>query len=162
MKIITSRYAQIGLALILAVLLIASFSTSASAGGPGPVYHTVQPGQTLYSIAMNYGTSVWAISCANGLFNPNYIYAGQVLVIPFGPMGDGCAPAHKPMPQPIEWHPQPQPMPLGCFYTVRWGDNLFRVALRYNVPWTVLAQANGLFNGNYIYAGQVLRVPCVW
>ncbi|MDL1896441.1 LysM peptidoglycan-binding domain-containing protein, partial [Anaerolineae bacterium CFX7] len=50
----------------------------------------------------------------------------------------------------------------GCYYTVRWGDHLFRIALRYNVPWTVIAQANGLHNGNYIYAGQVLRVPCVW
>lgn len=168
MKILTSRYAQIGLALILAVLLITTFSTAASAAGP--VYHTVQPGQTLYSIAMYYGTSVWAISCANGLFNPNYVYAGQVLVIPQGPMGGGCAPAHQPPPphhgpgggQPAKWHPHPQPQPLGCYYTVRWGDHLFRIALRYNVPWTVIAQANGLYNGNYIYAGQVLRVPCTW
>jgi len=45
MKILTSRYAQVGLALIIAVLLIAGISTSASAAGP--VYHTVQPGQTL-------------------------------------------------------------------------------------------------------------------
>lgn len=159
MKIFTSRYAQIGLALIIAVLLIAGISTSASASGP--VYHTVQPGQTLFSIATHYGTSVWAIACANGLFNPNYVYAGQVLLIPYGG-GGGCQPAQKPAHQPASWHPQPQPKPLGCFYTVRWGDHLFRIALRYNLPWTVLAQANGLHNGNYIYAGQVLRVPCVW
>ncbi|TAH53681.1 MAG: LysM domain-containing protein [Chloroflexota bacterium] len=159
MKILTSRYAQIGLALIIAVLLIAGISTSASASGP--VYHTVQPGQTLYSIAQWYGTSVWAISCANGLFNPNYVYAGQVLLIPSG-WGGGCQPAHKPVPQPVHYKPHPGPKPLGCFYTVRWGDHLFRIALRYNIPWTVLAQANGLHNGNYIYAGQVLRVPCVW
>ncbi len=158
MKILTSRYTQIGLALILAVLLITTFSASASASGP--VYHTVQPGQTLFSIASHYGASVWAISCANGLFNPNYIYAGQVLVIPQGPVS-GCAPAHQPpAPQPVSWHPHTPT--LGCYYTVRWGDHLFRIALRYNVPWTVIAQANGLHNGNYIYAGQVLRVPCVW
>lgn len=162
MKILTSRYAQIGLALILAVLLIATFSTSASAAGP--VFHTVQPGQTLYSIAAHYGTSVWAIACANGLFNPNYIYAGQVLAIPQGPMpGGGCQAPRPPMPkpEPIGWHPHPGPQ-FGCFYTVRWGDHLFRIALRYGIPWTVLAQANGLHNGNYIYAGQVLRVPCAW
>lgn len=161
MKISTLRVAQIGLALIIAVLLLAAFSTSASA--MGPIYHTVQYGQTLYSIAMHYGTSVWAISCANGLYNPNYIYAGQVLVIPKGYMGGGCAPAHKPMPKPypVKYHPKPGPKP-GCFYTVRWGDHLFRIGLRYGVPWTVIAQANGLYNGNYIYAGQVLRVPCTW
>lgn len=158
MKILTSRYAQLGLALIIAVLLIATFSTSASASGP--VYHTVHKGQTLYSIAMHYGTSVWAISCANGIYNPNYIYAGQVLLIPSG-WHDGCKPAHKPMPQPVKWHPKPQPKPM-CYYTVRWGDHLYRIGLRYGVSWTVIAQANGLHNGNYIYAGQVLRVPCVW
>jgi LysM repeat protein len=168
MKILTSRYAHIGLALIIALLLIVGVSTTASAAGP--VYHTVQYGQTLYSIANWYGTSVWAISCANGLYNPNYVYAGQVLVIPSG-YHDGCKPAHKPMPQPKHYKPMPEPahykpMPepkhLGCFYTVRWGDHLYRIALRYGVSWTVIAHANGLYNGNYIYAGQVLRVPCVW
>jgi LysM repeat protein len=165
MKLFTSRYAQIGLALIIAVLLLVGVSTSASAAGP--VYHTVQPGQTLYSIAQWYHTSVWAISCANGLYNPNYVYAGQVLVIPGGYGGDGCKPAHKPVnycpcPQPVKYHPYPEPKHLGCYYTVRWGDHLFRIALKYGVSWTVIAQANGLYNGNYIYAGQVLRVPCVW
>lgn len=165
MKFLTSRYAQLGLALIVAVLLIASLSNSAAAAGP--VYHTVQKGQTLYSIAAWYGTSVWAIACANGLYNPNYVYAGQVLLIPQG-WNQGCQPAHKPMPmpypkpQPTNYHPYPQPKPLGCYYTVRWGDHLYRIALKYGVSWTVIAQANGLYNGNYIYAGQVLRVPCVW
>lgn len=162
MKILTSRYAQLGLALIIAVLLIATFSTSASAASPK--YHTVQYGQTLYSIANWYGTSVWAIACANGLYNPNYVYAGQVLLIPSGWDG-GCKPAYKPVykpaPQPAKWYPKPQPKPY-CYYTVRWGDHLYRIALRYGVSWTVVAHANGLYNGNYIYAGQVLRVPCVW
>ncbi len=158
MKIFTSRYAQIGLALIIAVLLIAGISTSAAAAGP--VYHTVQHGQTLYSIAHWYHTSVWAIACANGLFNPNYIYAGQVLVIPSG-WHHGCKPAHKPVHHPIKWKPVPHPKPH-CYYTVRWGDHLFRIGLKFGVPWTVIAHANGLHNGNYIYAGQVLRVPCVW
>lgn len=157
MKIFNSRYAHIGLALIIAVLLIAGISTSASAAGP--VYHTVQPGQTLYSIAAWYGTSVWAISCANGLYNPNYVYAGQVLLIPSG-WGGGCKAPYKP-PQHTDWHPYPHPKP-GCFYTVRWGDDLYRVALHFGISWTAVAQANGLYNGNYIYAGQVLRVPCVW
>jgi LysM repeat protein len=160
MKIISSRYAQIGLALIIAVLLLAGVSSSANAAGP--TYHTVQKGQTLYSIASWYGTSVWAISCANGLYNPNYIYAGQVLVIPQG-WQDGCKEGHKPHPKPeyTDYHPKPHPKP-DCYYTVGWGDHLYRIALKYGVSWTVIAQANDLYNGNYIYAGQVLRVPCAW
>jgi LysM repeat protein len=44
--------------------------------------HVVQRGETLYSIARRYGTTVWAIAMANNLSNPNVIYAGQRLVIP--------------------------------------------------------------------------------
>ena len=45
-------------------------------------YYIVKPGDTLYRIAMYYGTTVYAISAANGLANPNWIYAGQTLCIP--------------------------------------------------------------------------------
>lgn len=44
--------------------------------------HTVQSGETLYSIAVQYGTTVQAILEANNLSDPNLIYKGQVLTIP--------------------------------------------------------------------------------
>jgi LysM repeat protein len=44
--------------------------------------HVVRRGQTLYSIARSYGVNMWTIARANGIANPNYIYAGQRLVIP--------------------------------------------------------------------------------
>jgi len=44
--------------------------------------HTVAPGETLYSIAMSYGTSAAALAAANGLADPNQIYVGQVLYLP--------------------------------------------------------------------------------
>ncbi len=47
-----------------------------------------------------------------------------------------------------------------CWYRVRHGDNLFRIALRYGVSYWYLAHLNGLWNPNLIYAGMVLRVPC--
>ena len=54
------------------------------AGGWGytGTVHTVQWGETLYRIARNYGVYMWAIAHANNIANPNYIYAGQRLVIP--------------------------------------------------------------------------------
>ena len=174
MKYVSNRYARIGLALVVAVLLIAVISGSAAAAGP--VYHTVLPGQTLYSIATYYGVSVWALACANGLYNPNYIYYGMVLTIPYGGYGGygGCHPAYHPMPpvypaQPIYppappvYHPYPMPYPAphgyDCFYRVRWGDSLTGIAWHYGTTSWNLAQANGLHNPNYIYAGQVLRIP---
>jgi protein phosphatase len=45
-------------------------------------YHVVQPGDTLTTIAVAYGTTVEAIVQANGLPNPDYIWVGQRLKIP--------------------------------------------------------------------------------
>src|SRR5688500_10809703 len=44
--------------------------------------HTVQPGETLFRIALRYGVNVNTLASANGIFNPDRIYAGQVLVVP--------------------------------------------------------------------------------
>jgi LysM repeat protein len=54
-----------------------------SGWAPSGRVHIVQPGENLYRIALNYGVSQWAIARANGIANPNYIYAGQRLVIPW-------------------------------------------------------------------------------
>ena len=51
------------------------------------VIHVVQPGETLAQVALRYQTSVWAIAQANGLDNPNLIYAGQRLFIPTPEVG---------------------------------------------------------------------------
>jgi LysM repeat protein len=44
--------------------------------------YVVAPGDTLASIAQQFGTTVAAIQAANGIANPNEILIGQVLVIP--------------------------------------------------------------------------------
>jgi LysM repeat protein len=54
--------------------------------GPGVpecrAFHTVQPGETLFRISLQYGVSMWAIAEANNILNLNFIRAGQVLCIP--------------------------------------------------------------------------------
>jgi LysM repeat protein len=68
---------------------------SASTGTTG--YYIVQRGDTVSSIAVRHGVTAWAIVQANHLANPNFIYAGQRLVVP-----GGIAPAsaEAPAPQP--------------------------------------------------------------
>jgi len=46
------------------------------------IRYTVQPGDTLHSIAERFGVSVEAIAQTNNLSDLNYIFVGQVLVIP--------------------------------------------------------------------------------
>lgn len=55
---------------------------SVSPGTGAARYHVVQPGETLWSIAMKYGTTPWKIAAANGISNTNWIYAGRTLRIP--------------------------------------------------------------------------------
>lgn len=110
----------------------------AEAADPG--VYVVRRGDTLYSIARRYGTTVNALVQANGLRNPNRIYVGQRLVI------SGAAAASSP------------PLP-GFVHVVQRGENLFRIALRYGTTVQALARANNLSNTSLIYAGQRLVIP---
>jgi LysM repeat protein len=47
-----------------------------------PIY-TVQTGDDLFRIAIQYNTSIYAIAIVNGIPNPNLIFVGQNLVIPY-------------------------------------------------------------------------------
>ena len=55
--------------------------------------------------------------------------------------------------------PTPTPTPSGRTYTVQYGDTLSAIALRYGTTVQVLCQLNNISNPNYIYVGQVLKLP---
>ena len=44
-------------------------------------------------------------------------------------------------------------------YTVQTGDTLFTIGLKFNVPWTKIAEANGLTEQSVIKVGQILKIP---
>jgi uncharacterized protein YraI len=51
---------------------------------PGTVRrHIVQPGETLSAIAARYGVSIHSIVRANNIYNPDRIYYGTTLIIPY-------------------------------------------------------------------------------
>ncbi len=50
--------------------------------GESATSYKVKPGDTLYSIAVRFGKTVYALQIANNLPNPNSIYPGQTLTIP--------------------------------------------------------------------------------
>jgi LysM repeat protein len=49
--------------------------------------------------------------------------------------------------------------PAGHTYTVLRGDNLYRIALRFGTTMQALVQANNIGDPDFIYVGQVLRIP---
>jgi LysM repeat protein len=52
--------------------------------GDGPTTHTVQPGETLGSISLQYDVPLADIMAANGISDPNVLQVNQVLIIPIG------------------------------------------------------------------------------
>jgi LysM repeat protein len=113
--------------------------------------YVVRPGDTLWGISRQFGTTVDAIVQANNIPNPNLIYAGQVLEVPTGPT---TPPPTGPTPQP------PPPPPTGTVtYVVQPGDTLSKIARQFNTTVQALAQANNIANPNLIFVGQVLLIP---
>jgi lipoprotein-anchoring transpeptidase ErfK/SrfK len=76
----------------------------------GNVY-TVNPGDTLATVAAKFGTTANAVMRANGLYNPNFIYIGQRLNVPgrtFQPAPQApSAPATLPPSNPARLAPTP-------------------------------------------------------
>ena len=120
----------------------ASVSTTDQTTTGGQTTHVVQSGENLFRIALRYGTSVEAISSANGIANPSQISVGQQLIIP------GVT-TTSPAGVDVD----------SSTYIVQNGDNLFRIALLHVLNYMYLAQYNGITNPANIYVGQVLKIP---
>ncbi len=69
-------------ALAVAGALLVGTAAIASAAADPPPRHVVQPGDTLASIAQQYGSTVAAIGAANGLADAEAIQVGQTLFAP--------------------------------------------------------------------------------
>lgn len=104
----------------------------------GTVSYQVRPGNTLWSIARLYRTSVSAIAKKNDIADPNLIYPGEILHIA---ITDDSSKADD------------------YFYTVKAGDTLSSIAARYRTTVSQLASLNGIRNPNLIDTGERLKIP---
>ena len=117
-------------------------------------YHTVQPGETLYCIGRAYGVDPYTIASQNGILNPNLIYAGTVLAIPNAPR---VLPDGRKCPRQFDGDEPSDDCRL--YHTIVWGENLYRISLRYGISMWAIAEANNITNLNFIRAGEVLCIP---
>jgi len=73
------RPARLAAIMLVVALALITFTATAQAQN---ITHRVRVGETLGTIAANYGTTVTAIVRSNSIKNANSIYVGQSLVIP--------------------------------------------------------------------------------
>ncbi len=95
------------------------------------IIHTVKPGDSIYSIAREYGTSPTRLITDNLLENPSRLVVGQDIVV----------------------------LTPTVSYTVRGGDSLNSVAEQFGVSIQSLYRNNPILGGRpSIYPGQILNI----
>lgn len=121
-----------------------------------PTHHVVQPGETLATIANQYGLTVSQIAQINNIANPDRILRGQTLTVFTSPQAE--TPAEEAA-ESVEEAPLVVPDGVGMPYIVQPGEHLAEIAQRHGVTWPAIIQANNITDPNLIEAGQVIIIP---
>lgn len=121
--------------LLSCIILTWIFPAVAFAQTTGPIY-IVQPGDTLYLIALRFGTSVEAIASANGITDPSVIVPGLELVIPGFEGVSGVLDFHE----------------------LTFGENIATLSSRYGLPPDAIIKLNRILHPGRFYIGQALII----
>jgi peptidoglycan endopeptidase LytF len=106
---------------------------------PGGTLYTIRAGDTFFSLAARFNTSVDAIIEANPNVNPDALAIGQQICIPVPPI--------------------PGPCPGGTIYTIRAGDTLFALANRFNTTVNAILDANPGLDPENLQVGRRICIP---
>ena len=113
--------------LLIFILSISIFSTMTVTAAQ---VHRVEPGDSIYYLAVDYGVMVDEIISTNNLRAPYIIFPGQVLVIP-----------------------------EQSVYHIQKGDTLYEISEKLNVNLESLIEKNYINNSDMIFPGQTLLIP---
>ncbi|RPH36194.1 MAG: LysM peptidoglycan-binding domain-containing protein [Chloroflexi bacterium] len=143
---------RVGQRLVLEPPAVPATTNLVPAAAPAPLIHVVRAGDTLWAIAIRYGTTVAAIATMNQLPNPSLIRVGQALAIP------------QAAPPPAPSTPAPAPTavttpPASVTHIVQRGETLWAISARYGVSIQAIVTANALASASFIRTGQQLVIP---
>jgi LysM repeat protein len=114
----------------------------------GPFIYTVSEGDSLSLISARFEVDLLTILALNPGLNPNTIFIGQQILIP----------------SPDTQLPTSTPVPATCRgiqeYTVKQGDSVGDIAIRFYTTINAIVNENKLESPNAIEAGDVLKIPC--
>lgn len=99
--------------------------------------YQVKNGDTLASVASNFGISANNLSNLNGIMVGSVLTPGDFIVVPKSQVGN----------------------PYFMEYVVKKGDNVYAIAKANNVNPSHLLRLNGLNDTDIIYPGQKIMVP---
>ncbi len=97
--------------------------------------YVIKSGEDLDQIASNFNTSSDVLRNINNIMFDDYITSGREIIVP------GTNNKYF------------------TTYTIKKGDNLYKIAKEYNINPELLASMNGLNYNDYIYPDQVILIP---
>ena len=139
------------------LLIFALFMLIPAAPASAAVPHTVQPGETLWSIAAANNLTTRTVAAFNGVSEDHQVVLGSTVMVPSTVEGyaslqqAGLAPA-----DPAQ--AAAAPSSSGGSYTVVAGDTLSAIAARAGLSMSSLAAANGLDPNAFLITGTVLNL----
>jgi soluble lytic murein transglycosylase-like protein len=149
--------------LIVFLSVLTAVAAAAPAGAAVP--HTVQPGETLWSIAASANLTTRTVAAFNGLSEDANVVLGSTILIPS--VSEGAAALQKVGATPATAAaaaatgtaaPAGAPQPLGA-YKVRPGDTLTGLAAAAGVSPAAMAAMNGLDPEHRLIAGTLIKLP---
>jgi LysM repeat protein len=174
---------QIGMVFAIALLIFLSPAAQSRVQAQEDRIHIVKTGESLYSIATQYGVNMYTLARYNGIANVNLVQVGQVLRIPSASVsptspapvstpravsvplnGKSAEPAptpyivdgNRPTPTPVV--PTPIAQRTTRVHTVAAFDTLTSIANLYGTTVSAIKALNGL-SSDRIFRGQRLFIP---
>jgi len=109
--------------------------------------HTVQKGETYWTISQKYSVSLSSLLAANGASEGSILYVGDIVKIPSSSSGNNSSSSSS------------TPTVTYTTYTVKDGDTLWNIAIKHGIPYSELLSSNSLTESSYIYTGMKLTIP---
>ena len=133
---------------------------------PAPSYQsaqngtiTVQPGQTMYSLARANGLTVSQLARANNISAPYTLAVGQRLSVPGASNPVSPQPTVQTAAAPVQHSVNVSSQQQGGSHVVRSGETMYSLGRAYNVHPHDIARANGLSTSAGLTVGQRITIP---
>lgn len=120
------------------VALLSSFAAGGIGTAVSAASHTVQAGDSFYSIASLHGMNPYDLAAQNGKGINDFIHPGDVLQVT---------------------NVSVAATPAASGYTVQAGDSFYSIAIAHGITADALAAHNGKTINDFIHPGDVLQVP---